>query len=238
MQSDQQDETLEQRAMRLLQGQNSQRVVAKETGLSRRQVGHIADRLKTLDDDPFGVRPQPKSALKDETFREIHAMACRPEGVKRSELSSLLAMRFGFCLDEKTGKHTLDMTRNQYDYLKSQIKDTQSQGYAPLFIPEWMPRTNPVDAWKLLMQSANELLTRIDEQVTEFCQEFPEVLPKNVRRELLSIAIDEFSPQPTIVSCEWNSSVAQELSMRVPPCVPAVHKEQSKELAEFEAICL
>jgi hypothetical protein len=51
-------------------------------------------------------------------YLDIQAMACRLGGVKRSELSKQLAALYGFHYDNETGKRTLNMTKDQYQYLK------------------------------------------------------------------------------------------------------------------------
>lgn len=111
-------ETTEGWAVRLLKRGMSQRSVASETGLSRRKVGQIADRLQQPQDDIFVTRPARRSVLKDDVYQDIHAMACRPCGVKRSELSKQLAALYGFRFDNETAKRTLNMTKDQYQYLK------------------------------------------------------------------------------------------------------------------------
>lgn len=231
-------ETTEQWATRLLKGGMSQRSVATETGLSRRKIGKISDQLQKHQDDVFYTRPPGKSVLKSELYQDIHAMACRPGGVKRSELSQQLAAFYGLRLDGETGKHTLNMTKDQYQYLKRKIRNTPSQRCHPLFVPEWMPRRNSTAAWTMLLQAADAILTTIDEQISEICHSFPEALPKDIRQELLSLAIDGFGPQPTTTLCERNYSIARELSMRVEPSPIEILEDRPVEDPEFEALCV
>lgn len=231
-------ETTEQWATRLLKGGMSQRSVAIETGLSRRKMGQISDQLQEHQEDIFDTRPPRKSVLKSELYQDIHAMACRPGGVKRSELSRQLAAFYGLRLDSETGKQTLNMTKDQYQYLKRKIRNIPSQRCYPLFVPEWMPRSNPTAAWTMLLRAADTILTTIDEQISEICHLFPEALPKDIRQELLSLAIDGFGPQPTTILCERNNSIARELSMRVEPSSIEVLEGRPIEDPEFEALCV
>lgn len=89
----------------------------------------------------------------------------------------------------------------------------------------------------MVLQAADMILTKIDEQVSEICYLFPEVLPKDIRQELLSVAIDGFGPQPTTVLCERNNLIALDLSMRVESVSVELLEDRPVADPEFEAIC-
>jgi hypothetical protein len=228
---------MEEWVNRLLKEGMSKRSVAIKTGLSRRKVGQIADQLTKHQDDIFATGSARKSALKTELYQEIHALACRPGGVKRSELSRQLADLFGYRLNGETGRQMLNMTKDQYQYLKTKVKRIPYQGDQPLFVPEWMPRSNPTTAWEMLLQAANMVLTKIDEQIAEICHSFPELLPKSIRQELLSIAIDGYGPQPVAVRCDRNVSISWELSERTPPCPVEPLESRPLEDPELDLLC-
>ena len=225
-------------AARLIVGGYSERAVERKTGLSRRQIRKIVNQTENKQEDPFGTSLPLKSLSHSQARQMVHSLAVRPGGVKRSELSQILGALFGFRDDEKTGARTLAMTPSQYEYLRTKVLEIPSEGYAPLFVPEWVPRENPKNALNCLLELASNLMSFIDEEVAELCHRFPEIKPKYARRELIGLAVKEASPRPLSAVCDQNTEVVAALSSRIPPKELRVTKESPCVCPVLQAICL
>ncbi|VVM81818.1 hypothetical protein [Pseudomonas fluorescens] len=229
------DETT--RIRTLLASGMTQRAVHRETGLSRRQIAKVGT-IETADDNPFS--DEPERLTKAAAAKAIHALSIRPQGVKNSELSSILAAHFGFRRNKNDGSSELNMSDGQLSYLKKKSRETQALYLPPLFIPEWMPRQTPITAFKTLLEHASHLQDRISEIVLEFCSAYPESSTARVYEELICIAIKQATKEPVERRCERNMAAAEALQSRLGPTSVSLAIRQTELISddEIDALCI
>ncbi|WP_341522243.1 hypothetical protein AABC73_02005 [Pseudomonas sp. G.S.17] len=231
------EEAIELSAVRLLEQGQSIRAVAESTGLSRRQVTKLKAKLNKEDCGPFGEVDHPFISQQQAVAKTL-ALSVRPEGVKRSELWAILKARFGLVKNELTGAFELGMTKHQYRYLKESVRAAGQAEVTPLFVPEWMPRHDALEANRELLRAASDLQDVMTEKVLEFCSRFPGTSFKWVFQELLNLAAPGVYPGSVEALCERNLEVAEELSRRVGRRVVQEVKPVFTSDAELEALCV
>ncbi|MCQ4239696.1 helix-turn-helix domain-containing protein [Stutzerimonas stutzeri] len=194
----------------------SERKVATALGISRRQASKLQQRIKAdQEDDPLCEALQPSMSRSDAVAELVH-LSTRPEGVRPSEMWPVLRALFGMCLNTKTGAMELDMTNDQLRYLKDKTAEAAAaQGKTALFIPEWMPREDPVTANGMLTTMAGWLHERAQEYASEFMASFPGVSSKHVLKELVCLAFQQASAEPVQTRCERNAETALQLQQRL-----------------------
>lgn len=230
-------EAADQIARRLLEQGHSIRAVAGSTGLSRRQVTKLKTYTDEEDCGPFGEVDQTTISQK-QAVAKVLALSVRPEGVKRSELGVVLKARFGLAKNEQTGAAELNMTKNQYRYLRDSVRAVDQGEVAPLFVPEWMPRHGALEAHYALLRVASEIQDVMTEKVLELCDRFPGSSFKWVFQELVNLAIPDVFPGSVEALCERNFKAAEELGQRVGHHAVQTIEPMVARDAELEALCV
>lgn len=215
----------------------SVREAAKTTGLSRRQINKLRDRPKEDDEGPFEEIRRPL-ITKKQAVAQVWELSARPEGVKRSELGPIFKAHFGLKKDEINGSVELDMTQNQYRYLKNLVQAKEHPEATPLFVPEWMPREGALEAHYELINLASDLQDVMTEKVLEFCNRFTGSSPVSVFQELANLAIPKVFPGSLEVLCDRNLKAAEELNRRVGPKVVPPGSPVFSSDAELDALCV
>lgn len=236
-QTTQAEESVELTASRLLGQGLSMRAVAESTGLSRRQVTKLKASLNNEDSGPFAEVDHVVISQR-QAVTKILALSVRPEGVKRSELGPVLKARFGLARNELTGAFELQMTNNQYRYLKDSVRAVGRAEVAPLFVPEWMPRQRALEANRELLRAASDLQDVMTEKVLELCHRFPGTPFKWAFKELLNLAIPGAYPGSVETLCDRNLKTAEELDQRVDRRDVLKVEPVSTSDVELEALCV
>lgn len=208
---------IEQQVSRLLSTGLSERKIAEKTGITRRQVRNIKERLGNAEeeDNPFSLDIGP-TINRSQAVSELVKLSIRPEGLRHSEMSPVLRAFYGLRINEESGALELNMTDNQLRYLKDNIKEAAiSQGKDALFLPEWLPRRAPCAAVEMLTNAAHSLLERAQEYTSDFMSAFPEVSRSSVFHELVSLSFRQACPEPVITRCERNKETADRLQLRL-----------------------
>ncbi|WP_212630390.1 hypothetical protein [Pseudomonas sp. KB-10] len=231
-----------QQVIQLLQTKASERATVEQTGLSRRQIRKIKQEAqKTDDDNPVAFEHQATMTRAD-AITELVKLSTRAGGVRRSEMWPILREFYGLRLDSERGSWVLNMTENQYQYLKNQFKEAAaSQGKEALIIPEWLPRQAPVAANDMLAILAGQLHDRAEEYAAYFAQLFPETSWKKVIGELIYVAFPQASKEPVEVRCKRNANVAEQLQGRLGHLAqrPAANDAPAfKPDAELDRLCI
>ena len=217
---------------------HGQREIERETGLSRRQIAKIVNSDVAEKSDFDFEEPQRMST--DGAARAVHELSIRPQGVKNSELSAILAAHFGYRKNKDTGARELNMTKAQLDYLKKKARAISSPSLQPLFVPEWLPRTAPTAAFNILLGHASDLQDRITEIVMDFCEQFPDSSPSMIYEELVRIAVSSTTKEPVERRCERNMLAAGELETRWEGASKLFQRTPLRPIidAEFDTICM
>lgn len=231
-----------QQVIQLLQTKASERAIVEQTGLSRRQIRKIKQEVKeTKDDNPLVLDHQ-VTMTRATAITELVKLSTRPGGVRRSEMWSVFRELYGLRLDSERGTWVLDMTENQYQYLKKQVtKAASAKGKGALFIPEWLPRQAPVAANDMLVSMAGYLHDRAQEYVSEFMSLFPSASRKHTFTELVSLAFKQASPEPVEIKCKRHAETAELLQGRLGHLAqrPAANDAPTaKPDAELDRLCL
>ncbi|WP_407291313.1 hypothetical protein [Stutzerimonas zhaodongensis] len=208
---------IEEQVGRLLLTGLSERKIAEQAGITRRQVRNIKERIGDAegDDNPFAFDVGP-TISRSQAVSELVNLSVRPEGVRKSEMWPVLRALFGLRLDDESGRFELNMTDNQLRYLKDKTKEAaQSRGKDALFLPEWLPRRAPCAAVDMLTNAAHSLVERAHEYTADFLAAFPEVSPSAVFHELISLSFRQACPEPVITRCERNKETADRLQLRL-----------------------
>lgn len=231
-----------QQVIQLLQTKASERAIVEQTGLSRRQIRKIKQEVKeTKDDNPLVLDHQ-VTMTRAAAIAELVKLSTRPGGVRRSEMWPVFRELYGLRLDSERGTWVLNMTENQYQYLKKQVtKAASAKGKEALFIPEWLPRQAPAAANDMLVSIAGCLHDRAQEYVSEFMSLFPSASRKHVFTELVSLAFKQASPEPVEIKCQRNAETAELLQGRLGHLAqrPAANDAPTvKPDAELDRLCL
>lgn len=200
---------------RLIEQGKRPSAIARETGLGRRLVAKIVDAETTKAANATEFEPARETMTRTEAVKTIHTLATRPQGVKNSELSPVLGALFGYRSNKDTGARELDMTKGQMDHLKKTVRTEGDGLHPPMFVPDWLPRQAPIEAWVDLLQLASELQDRITDMVIDYCARHPEVTHRQVHRELVQIAIPEAGKEPVEVRCARYLQAAEALHERL-----------------------
>lgn len=231
-----------QQVIQLLQTKASERAIEEQTKLSRRQIRKIKQEVKeTKDDNPLALDHQ-VTMTRAAAIAELMKLSTRPGGVRRSEMWPVFRELYGLRLDSERGTWVLNMTENQYQYLKKQVtKAASAKGKEALFIPEWLPRQAPVAANDTLVSLAGCLQDRAQEYVSEFMSLFPSASRKHVFTELVSLAFKQASREPVETKCQRNAEAAELLQRRLGHLAqrPAANDAPTAEHdAELDQLCI
>ncbi|MHC8310048.1 hypothetical protein ACYZUC_10615 [Pseudomonas sp. GT1P32] len=227
----------------LLSSNMKQREVALETGLSRRQVAKVATKeaASKADNDALSD-DQPALMTKAVAIKTTHALSVRPQGVKKSELYPTFSDHFGYKRNDETGLNELNMTRGQSDYLKKKAREIEGAVRPPLFVPDWLPRVDPVEACNTLLRYASALQDRITDMVMDFCEQYPDSHPRRFYEELIFIALWQSTKEPVETRCVRNMTTAEQLRERLgegSKSVSPVRKiHPAAYNADFDAHCI
>jgi site-specific recombinase XerC len=216
------DKQLQGQVTERLKAGISERKIASELGISRQYVSKLRLQAQIRADEaestnPFELNENFRPTIKRaQAVSELVSLSTRPEGVRNSEMQPVLRALFGLQLNNKNGAMELAMTQNQLQYLKdSTRKAANDAGQSALFIPEWIPRSNPLAANDLLVQLAGELHDIAQDKLAYFMSVFPEVSSRLLFKELVALSFKEASPEPVETRCTRNSNAAAELHQRL-----------------------
>lgn len=216
------NEQLQEKVTERLKTGISERKIASELGISRQQVSKIRQQAKVSADEtenknPFELSENFQPTIKRaQAVSQLVSLSTRPGGVRNSEMQPVLRALFGLQLNNKTGVMELAMTQNQLQYLKdSTRKAANDADQSVLFIPEWIPRSNPIAANDLLVLLAGELHDTAQDKLACFMSVFPEVSSRLLFKELVALSFKEASPEPVETRCTRNSNAAAELHQRL-----------------------
>jgi hypothetical protein len=216
------DEQLQRQITERLKTGMSKRKIASELGISRQSVGKLRRQAQIRADEaessnPFGLNDSFLPTLnRAEAITQLVGLSSRPGGVRSSELQSVLTGLFGLQFNENSGAMELAMTKNQLQHLKENTrKAVEEAGQSALFIPEWMPRSNPMTANDLLVLLAGELHEIAQDKLAYFMSVFPEVSTGLLFKELIALSFKQASPEPVETRYARNSHAAAELHQRL-----------------------
>lgn len=216
------DEQLQQQITERLKTGMSERKIASELGISRQSVSKIRLQAQILTDEaesstPFGLNDSFLPTInRTEAITQLVGLSSRPGGVRSSELQPVLTGLFGFRLNKKRTTMELAMTQSQLQYLKDQTRKVADEaGQSALFIPEWLPRSNPMAANDMLVLLAGELHDIALDKLAYFMSVFPEVSSGMLFKELIALSFKQASPEPVETRCARNRDIAAELHQRL-----------------------
>ena len=132
-------------------------------------------------------------------LEEIITLAVRPEGCTNYELKGILY------------KYQIEL---KGDYMTSYKRKAKTRNKDCIFRPGWMPTSEPKLGVHRMNTLASDLFERIQESVTDYLHEFPEVDRKSVTRELVKLANGWVLPEQLETRLERNASIAQEIEDR------------------------
>lgn len=231
-----------QQVIQLLQTKASERAIVEQTGLSRRQIRNIKQEAQKTDDDNPVAFDHQTTMTRAAAITELVKLSTRPGGVRRSEMWPVLRDLYGLRLNSEKGSWELAMSKDQYRYLKKQVKEAAaSQGKEALFIPEWLPRQAPIAANDMLVMMAGWLHDRGQEYAADFEHSFPDSSIKQVFHELICIAFAQASEEPVISRCQRNANIAKLLQERLGDSVhPLAANDALAPMpdAELDRLCI
>lgn len=225
---------------RLLADGKSERYIVNAVGGSRRQVQNIKKTMPKLENLNLLANDLGPTINRDAAIKGLLALSTSLNGVRRSEMWPILRALFGMCEDDETRKRELDMTDDQFRYLKKQVKEAaEAQGKEALFIPEWLPRHAPVAANDMLIEKAGQLHDRALEYVSDFLSHFPDTSWKYVLNELVCLAFAQATPEPVERRCKRNFETASALQRRLGASVlKTAANDPAPVDAELDRLCI
>lgn len=216
--------SIEQKAIELRKTGASLGEIRTATGLTERQVRSLVQGVaKPLRRQRVASKVCTPFA---KSIDRVLPLARRKHGIRDYELRRILHEEYGSTWNTSTGKYDSDYTVDNLKRVKSKVRDKLSEANCDaIFLPDWIDEIKPRASSDFLISAASDLVSRIDEYVTEFmtahgtAQDADEVEGELARRKqryavrqhLLKLAIRNYGPEPVEKLLERTASLICEL---------------------------
>lgn len=189
-------------------GMTIERIMA-ETGVAERRVkALIKDVVKGKKTSKKAPKPSsPLSRAADRVF----PLACRKQGIRDHELRSILHEEYGTTWDTSDGTRKSNYSSDTMTRLKAKVRNRAiAEDCNVIFTTDWIDEHAPRLSSSFLISAATDLISRIEEYVTEYMESHGTRREDNdeaaaldrrkqsyaVEQHLLSLAFKNYSPEP------------------------------------------
>lgn len=190
------------------EGMTIKRIMA-ETGVSERRVNAlIKDIVKGKKTSKKAPKPSsPLSRAADRVF----PLACSKHGIRDHELRSILHEEYGTTWDTSDGTRKSNYTSDTMTRLKAKVRNRAiAEDCNVIFTTDWIDEQAPRLSSNFLISAATDLISRMEEYVTEYMESHGTRREDNdeaaaldrrkqsyaVEQHLLSLAFKNYSPEP------------------------------------------
>lgn len=214
----------EQTAIELRKAGASLDEIRIATGLTERQVRSL---VKGVAKPLRRRRPASKICTPfAKTIDRVLPLARRKHGIRDYELRKILHEEYGSTWNTSTGKYQSEYAADNIKRVKSKVREKLSEADCDaIFLPDWIDEIKPRASSDFLISAASDLVSRIDEYVTEFmtahgtAQDADEAEGELARRKqryavrqhLLKLAIRNYGLEPVEKLLERTASLVCEL---------------------------
>ncbi|MEG9624952.1 hypothetical protein [Pseudomonas guariconensis] len=197
-----------------------QAVELRKEGMTLEKIRDITDipdrRLRALVKGvKKGKKPPTKVAKTptalNRTIERVFPLASRKHGIRDYELRSILHEEYGTTWDTSTGQYRSTFNRDTIARVKLKVRQRAvEEGCKVIFAMDWIDEDAPRSSSQFLIEAATDLLSRINECVTEYMathgtkqadkSEAAELARRkqrfSVEQHLLKLAISNYTAEP------------------------------------------
>lgn len=179
------------------------------TGIPLRRIRAL------IRDVPKGKKPPKKVAKIPTAFTRaidrVFPLAIRKYGIRDHELRSILHEEYGTSWDTSTGRYRSTFNSDTIARVKANVQQRAvEEGCKAIFTMDWIDENEPRYSSQFLVEAASDLLSRIQESVTEYMATHGTRQTDNsasgelarrkqrfaVEQHLLKLAISNYTPEP------------------------------------------